>query len=175
MRSEWTHWQANGDRLGAAAALASINHHLYSLTEHIDAVQVMHVVDKQGLVQASSVPELIGRPFPAFAQYQAQAQAALGNGQRDTLYVITPYRNLLGQHAQAFAMTLFDAQGQPNGLVVASITPHNAQTLFNAIRYTPDMLAAIVHGNGDLFVTTPQSMRQQRANLLRARAPALCL
>ena len=164
-RSEWIHWQANGGRLGAAAALASINHHLYGLTQHINAVQMMHVVDKQGLVQASSMPELIGRPFPAFAQYQAQA--ALGNGQRDTLYVIAPYRNLLGQHAQALAMTLFDAQGQPNGLVVASITPHNAQTLFDAIRYTPDMLAAIVHSNGDLFVTTPQSMRQQRANLLK--------
>ena len=162
MRSEWTHGQAHRNQLHQDAALASINHHLYSLTEHVDAVQVMHVVDKQGVVQASSAPELIGRPFPAFQQNQA----ALADGQRDTLYVITPYRNLLGQHAQAFAMTLFDVQGQPDGLVVASITPHNAQALFNAMRYTPDMLVAIVHGNGDLFVTTPASMRQQRANLL---------
>ena len=33
MRSEWTHGQAHRDRLHREAALASINHHLYSLTE----------------------------------------------------------------------------------------------------------------------------------------------
>lgn len=135
---------------------ANIQHQLTMLVEHVDTVEILHVVDAQGRVRASSLPSLAGQTFPFFAHYQE----VLTHGHAQTLHVLAPYPNLLGQRALSLAMAVWDGQGQPAGLVIAGISLEQSQPLLQSMRYTPDVLIAIAHGNGQVFMTLPEQLLQ---------------
>lgn len=157
VRSELMPWAA----AASPQDWAAINQHLSTLVTHIAPIETMHVLDAQGRVLASSLPHLVGQPLPTFAHYQD----ALQGSAPDTLHVFPPQPNLPGHRTLPLALVVWDAQGQPAGMLLASITLEQARSLFAYVLHTSDTLIAVMHHNGDVGMAVPDGLGLPSQNL----------
>ena len=88
-----------------------------------------------------------------------------------TLYVSAPY---ISRREQIFAVNVgrvvTDRNGAFDGVVTAALDPEYFEVLLRSVLYAPDMRAALLHGNGTLFLYVPAMQqglggdRSQRAS-----------
>ena len=155
-----------------ARQIDAINHALGSLVAYVqrgpagddrlqDRLQAFHqamigvrslsVLDARGRVTASSRPELQGEDFSQRPYFLA-ARAARAPG---TLVVSPPFRGALGDWVIVLARAVPGPGGALGGLVSATLDPGEFTTLLASVRYAPDMLAGLTHGDGLRFAVVP--------------------
>lgn len=125
------------------------------------------VTDAQGIVTFSNREEWLGRNF-----YQRDyVQVPLKALNPTLLHVSPPYISVLNNYLINLTRVLLDAHGQFAGVVSAAIDPMDMDILLNSVRYSDDMQAILVHGDGKVFLSEPQLDPVTMQNLLAANAP----
>lgn len=118
----------------------------------MSSVRTFAVLDAQGKVTFSNRDELLGRNF-----YQRDyVQVPLNTLDPKLLYVSPPYQSVLNDYLISLTRLLLDEQGQFAGVVVASIDPIDMDILLNSVRYSDDMQAILVHGDGMMVRSAPK-------------------
>ncbi|OIP16135.1 MAG: hypothetical protein CO105_11230 [Comamonadaceae bacterium CG_4_9_14_3_um_filter_60_33] len=115
------------------------------------SVRTFAVLDAQGNVTFSNRDELLGRNF-----YQRDyVQVPLKTLDPKLLYVSPPYQSVLNTYLISLTRLLLDDAGQFAGVVVASMDPIDLDILLDSVRYSDDMQAILVHGDGMIFRSAP--------------------
>jgi hypothetical protein len=131
------------------------------LTDAMPAVRTMLMIDPQGVVVSSSRTETLGFD----ASRRDYFQAVKTGPRADALYVSAPFTTSLG----AFAINLSKAwtgdQNRLLGVTTATLDPAYFKVFLNSVRYAEDMRATIAHADGVAFLTQPENVHIQGANL----------
>lgn len=115
-------------------------------------VRTLGVVDRNGVMVASSRESIIGRNFVDRDYYLAPRA---GNDS-DTMYVAPPFSVRPGDAwTVSLSHAVIDSAGEFQGSVFAALDRSFFSTLLSSMNYAPDMWAAIAHGNGRQFMMTP--------------------
>ncbi|WP_243359977.1 sensor domain-containing diguanylate cyclase [Fundidesulfovibrio terrae] len=137
------------------------NSRLLTLTDALTGARTLSVLDGQGIIQASSRPELLGFDASQRAYFQSIRQAP----DPDRLYVSPPHRTTLGVFAINVSRMIPGPSGELAGVVTATLDPEFFFPLLTSVLDTPDMRADLVHGSGDLFMTAPADETAMGKNL----------
>jgi len=143
--------------------VAFVNRRLKSMSDAMPGVRTLLVLDATGTVSASNREELIGRNFRERDYFRVAQQEA--NPAR--LYVSPPFKTVLGVLAVNLSMVITDDRGAFSGIIGATLDPAYFSTLLDSILYAPDARASIVHGDGTVFVNSPQPSRVDGMNIAK--------
>lgn len=136
---------------------------LQTVTAAMPGVRTLNLLDRDGTILASNRPELIGRNFASRNYFQTARE----NPSIDTLYISPPFETVLGSYAINAGRILADADGQFAGLVTVTLDPEYFRTLMLSVRYAADMWTSMAHGDGTLFLMTPEREGVQGLNLMQ--------
>lgn len=140
---------------------------LHNLAATMSAVRTFAVLDAHGNMTFSNRDELLGRNF-----YQRDYfQVPLKTLDPKLLYVSAPYKSVLGNYLISLSQVLLDEKGKFAGVVVASIDPTEMSILLNSVRYSNDMQAMLVHGDGKIFLSEPALDPATERALLASDSP----
>lgn len=136
---------------GSPAGRAEGQQTLINMEAAMSSVRTFAVLNAQGTVTFSSREELLGRNM-----YQRDyVQVPLRVLDPALLYVSPPFKSVLNTYQISLARVLLDSQGQFAGVVVASIDTVGMDILLKSVRYSDDMHAMLVHGDGKIFLSEP--------------------
>ena len=135
---------------------------LQTLTRAMPGVRVLMLVDTQGRVRASSVPQLLGLDVRARDYFSVPQQRP----DPELLYVSPPFRSVMGVHTLTLARALVDTQGRFEGVVTASLDPDYFRLVLETAQPSPDTWSALAHTGGLLFSMTPPDEGWIGRNLL---------
>lgn len=124
---------------------------LRNMEASMPSVRTLAVLDAQGKVTFSNRNELLGRNFHQRDYVQVPLKAL----DPKLLYVSPPYKSVLNMYLISLTRVLLDEQGQFAGVVLASIDPIDMDIMLNSVRYSEDMQAILVHGDGMIFRSVP--------------------
>ena len=137
VRDNQARWAANGGQ-------AALSRQLEVLSNAMQEVRTVGIIDAKGVASASSRPQLVGMNFFERAYFQT----ARGGGDPSVMYVAQPAKTVLGAFAINMVRVRLDARGRFAGVVMIVLDPDYFRTLLDSVRYAPDMRAALVHGDG---------------------------
>jgi len=123
-----------------------------TLGDAIPGVRVLLLLDAGGTVRAVNRTELKGQNFSDRDYFRRTAQ----DPAPETLHVSPPYQTSLGAYVITVSLRIVDEQGRFLGVIAASLDPAYFLPLLDSILYAPDMWAMLVHGQGTLFLISPQ-------------------
>ncbi|MBI4985447.1 MAG: diguanylate cyclase [Rhodocyclales bacterium] len=134
---------------------AKLNDRLAILAEAMPSVRTLTVLDAGGRVRAANRPELLntGTDFSQRDYFRIPQQQP----NADTLFVSPPFRTSLGAFSVVVSRMIPGAQGEFAGVVAATLDPKYFDPLLDSVRYAPDMVASLHHGDGTLFLILPHS------------------
>ncbi|TXT35328.1 MAG: PAS/PAC sensor-containing diguanylate cyclase [Comamonadaceae bacterium] len=135
---------------------------LENMDAAMSSVRTFLVTDAQGIVTFTNRQELLG--YHAFQREYVQAPLKAMDPKR--LYVSPPFKTVLNNYLVNLSRVLLDGQQQFAGVVSAAIDPTDIDILLNSVRYSDDMQAALVHGDGHVVIHQPVSevsMEQEMA------------
>jgi diguanylate cyclase (GGDEF)-like protein/PAS domain S-box-containing protein len=129
------------------------NERLASLADAMPGVRTLIVVDGQGRLQASSRPELLTQHLELkqrdyFRQVQQDPDA-------EKLFISAPFVTSLDIFSLSLAQMIPGPQGEFAGVVVATLDPGYFAPFLESVRYAPDMVVAMFHGDGAIFLVKP--------------------
>lgn len=136
---------------GSKSGRQNVSRHLKTLSDAMPGVRTIVITDAKGTAIASDREQLIGQNF----EQREYFQAPLRNPNRYTLYVGPPFKSMLGVYSISVARMIPGPQGQFAGVVSATLDPEYFTTLLDSVRYAPDMLASLIHGDGRVFLRVP--------------------
>ncbi|MBW6519781.1 MAG: GAF domain-containing protein [Desulfoarculaceae bacterium] len=110
------------------------------------------IFDEKGIVLAASREELIGTSFSNRGYYQVPKQ----QGDSTALYVSPPFKSVLGPIILNLSRIVPTPDGTFGGVVVAALDPSCFGILLSSVRYAPDLVCAITHGDGLRFMVVPE-------------------
>ncbi|MFA7316805.1 MAG: PAS domain-containing protein, partial [Sulfuricella sp.] len=146
IRNELPRWERLKDGREQAT------HRLKALSEAMTGVRTMLVLDARGIVTISNREQLIGRDF----NQREYFQMPLRDPDPETLYVSPPFRTVLGVFAITVSRAIIGLDGRFAGIVCATLDPEEFEVLINSVRYAPEVWSALAHGDGMLFMMTPE-------------------
>lgn len=141
-------WRAANDGFKLA------NRELTIINETINGIPPLLVMDARGTVFVSTNPKLLGENFA----YRDYFKTAAQNPDPKILQVSAPFKTVLNDFAFTLARTIPGSKGEFAGIVVVTEVPAYFINLLESVRYAPDLQAAIGHGDGLLFLNTPQGL-----------------
>jgi len=138
--------------LGQPPAQDRIRLRLQTITGTLTGVAALLVIDAQGQVLASSLPATQGADAyqRTFAEIERRARDPA------TLYVTAPVRHADGRTSIALAREIPALRGQFGGVVMAALDPQFFGVLLDSVRYAPDVWTYLTHGDGRLFMMSPE-------------------
>lgn len=145
---------------GQADGMERVGQRLRAFSDAMTGVRTMALMDAEGTVLAASRDELVGGHFGQRPYFLAARQAAPG-----TLVVSPPFRTALGVWAIILARVVPGPDGGFGGIVTATLDPEEFQTLLESVRYAPDMLSALAHGDGLRFLMVAEQPGPPGVNL----------
>ncbi|WP_130471079.1 ATP-binding protein [Candidatus Magnetaquicoccus inordinatus] len=120
----------------------------------IPGIRALLVVDANGVVHYSNHAELLHINVNDRAFFRTPRQQP----ERQRLYLSPPFRSRIDK--QIFIMhlsqALLTAKGEFAGVVAIALEPDYFRVLLQSVLYAADMQAAIVHGDGHLFLQVPE-------------------
>lgn len=138
-------WTENDDS-------AATNQRLQALDNALAGMRALLILDKNGISRAASRGDLIDRNLSERGYYRFFKD----NPGNDTLFISPPFLSVLGTTVIVLARPIYDSSGVFRGVVAATMDPDFFAPLLKAARSTPDMLTAIAHGDGTLFLLEPE-------------------
>ncbi len=139
---------------------------LVAMEAAMSSVRTFLVLDAKGVVTFSNRDELLGRNF----YLRDYVQAPLKARDPTRLYVSPPFRSVLNNYVINLSRVLLDDKGQFAGVVSAAIDPVDFEILLNSVRYSEDMQAALVHGDGKVIISQPMVAQALGQDLLAANS-----
>ncbi len=127
------------------------NQRFEDLTKAMPGVRTLLALDAEGSVLVSSNSELLGKNFSDRDYFKIPQQQAAA----DLLYVSPPFRTTLNTYVINLSRLLRGPDGRFAGVVAASLDPDYFSALLASVSYAPDMLSALAHGDGLLFLMEP--------------------
>lgn len=152
---DWQHLQGAPDRTARA------QRRLQAFATTMTGVRTMVLLDANGVAVAASREELMLANYAHRAYFLAARQSAPA----DSLVVTPPFRTTLGVWAIVLARVVPAPDGSFGGVVVATLDPEHFQTLLRSVRFAPDVVSAIAHGDGVRFLMMSDRDAQSGANL----------
>jgi diguanylate cyclase (GGDEF)-like protein/PAS domain S-box-containing protein len=128
-----------------------ITHRLHSVREAMPGLRAITIFAADGTLTERSPDQFVGQNFSTRDYFRI----ALDGGNPDMWYVAPPFRAATGEFVLNLSKILLDAQGNFAGIVLASLNPDYFRTLLDSVRYSSDMWAGLVHGDGRVFLITP--------------------
>jgi len=145
---------------GQADGMERAGQRLRAFSDAVTGVRTMALLDADGTVLAASRDELVGGNFGQRAYFLAARQAAPG-----ALVVSPPFHTALGIWAIVLARVVPGPEGGFGGIVTATLDPDEFLTLLESVRYAPDMLSALAHGDGLRFLMVAEQPGPPGVNL----------
>ena len=125
---------------------------LTALHRTIPGLKMLVHVGADGTVLGASREDQVGTHRGERPYFKKRMQA---QPDPSVLHVAEPYTDADGQPTIALVRTLTGPAGEFAGVVAASLEPAYFNTLLRSVLYAPDMRAALMHANGDVFLTVP--------------------
>ena len=138
-------WSRQQDGMSVA------HEHLKSLADAMPNVHSIGILDADGNVLTSTRKAVIGKNFA----YREYFRAPQKNPDPDTLYISSPFQSVLGLWTLTLSRAVIGPDGKFAGVVTASLAAQEFNVLMQAIRYSPDLWSAVIHGDGTLFLSSP--------------------
>lgn len=138
-------WQAANDGFSLA------NRELKIINDTINGIPPLLVMDASGAVIVSSDPKLLGMNFA----YRDYFKTAVKNHDPKVLQVSAPFKTVLNDFAFTLLRTIAGPKGEFAGVIIVTEVPAYFTNLLDSVRYAPDVRSFIVHGDGMLFLSTP--------------------
>jgi diguanylate cyclase len=130
---------------------AQFNNYLAALTDGMDSVRTIGVLDAGGRTVAASRPEIIGFD----ARQREYFEAVRQNPNADMLYISRPYTTSLGVYAINVTRMLTGQRGEFAGVITATLDATYFETLLDSVRYAADMRVSLTHPDGTEFLAIP--------------------
>lgn len=127
-----------------------VNKRLHALIRSMVGIRTFVVIDINGNALASNREELIGRRLSDINGFLAMR----GNADMSTLYVPPPFETVLGTYALGISKVIPDQQEKFDGSILAILDPDFFKTLMHSVRYSPDMRASLIHGDGKMIYSS---------------------
>ena len=124
------------------------------LRDVMPGVRTIAIIDRHGIIVASSRPELLGTNSRKRDFFDTPRQRP----NRAVLYVSTPFKSPLGPVVIAVGRVVTGAHGEFAGVVVATLDPEYFQVVLRSVLYAEDMRAYLAHGDGEVFVSMPVAL-----------------
>lgn len=132
---------------------ANFNERLGTLAEAMPSVRTISIYDKAGKVRAASRPELAASKAD-FSQ-RDYFRAPLQQPNPDVLFVSPPFRTALGVFAITATRMIPGRSGEFAGVITATLDSKYFYPLLDSVRYEPDMVVSLHHGDGLVFLIAP--------------------
>ena len=139
-------WMQQNDGLKGA------NRELQVINDTLLGIRPILVIAADGNVIASSNAKLVGQNFT----HREYFQTALKNPDPKVLHVSAPFQTVLNTFVISLFRTIEGPDGEFAGIVIVSVVPEYFFTLLDAVRHTPDVKTALLHGAGKLFLMAPE-------------------
>jgi diguanylate cyclase (GGDEF)-like protein/PAS domain S-box-containing protein len=130
------------------------NQQLQLLVDTLSGIGALLIINAEGQVLASNEEKLIGQNL----SHRDYFQAALKNGDTQTLYLTPPFKTVLDTFVMSFYRVIPSPTGKFGGIVIASVDPKYFSTLLDSVRYTSDARSFLIHGDGKLFMVAPERL-----------------
>ena len=111
------------------------------------------IIQADGKAISSSNEKLIGMNFAQREYFKT----AIKNPDPRILHVSDPFKTVLNTYVISLYRTITGPHGEFAGIVIVSAVPEYFSTLLDSVRYAPDMWSCIIHGNGKLFLVSPEN------------------
>lgn len=125
-----------------------------AMSNILQGVRSLSIVDAKGIVRASSLENLRNRDVSTRGYFEK----AKRKNDTETLYVSNPFRSYTGNFVITLTRSYADAQGNFAGIVVASLDSGYFTTLLKSVLHAPDVWSAVFDEDGKLFVMVPQPL-----------------
>ncbi len=145
--SDLPSWHAANDDFKLA------NRQLKIINDTINGIPPLLVLDASGAVIVSSDPKLLGMNFA----YREYFKTAVKNPDPRILHVSAPFKTVLDDFAFTLLRTIKGPKGEFAGIVVVTEVPAYFRNLLDSVRYAPDVRTFITHGDGEIFLASPQT------------------
>ena len=129
--------------------------------ELVPGIRVLNAVDANGRIRLSNRGELVGRDVSQRDYFKL----ALSRHASADLYLSPPFKTLLGAWGMNLVRVVKNPDGGFGGIVSATLNPDYFETVLGSVNYSPDMLTAIIHGDGLLFSMAPERPELSGKNL----------
>lgn len=151
---------ADDDRLLVANEAAQPAY-LAALIDAIPGIRTIGILDVDGTMLAANRKELIGKNL-AFRDYVSTVRR---NPNVDTLYISPPFRSMFNPYILNITRVIPGPSGEFAGMVSITLDPEYFSTLMASVLYVPGMWDALVHADGDVFLTEPKQHALTEKNL----------
>ena len=151
------YWQSEKDGFKRA------NRELQVINDTLIGIRPILIIRADGTVIASNNKTLIGMNFVDREYFRT----ALKNPDPGILHIAAPFETVLDTFVISLFRTIRGPNGEFAGIVIVSAVPEYFSTLLDSVRYAPDMRTSIVHGDGSIFVISPQVAGLERMNLAK--------
>lgn len=142
------------------------NLRLKAFADAMVGVRTFSIMDKRGVIQASSRTDLIGRRFADRPYFQT----VLNQPDLTTLYVNAPFKTEQNIWLLTITRMIPGKDGRFDGLVIASLDPEEFRILLSSVNYSPDMMTGLAHGDGVHFMMMPERKHLVGTNLVQTEA-----
>ncbi|RKQ60806.1 diguanylate cyclase [Vogesella indigofera] len=137
---------------------------LKAFADAMVGIRSFSIMDKHGVIRASSRTDLIGRGFADRPYFQT----VLKQPDPSTLYVNAPFKTEQNIWLLTVARMIPGKDGHFDGLVIASLDPEEFRILLSSVNYSPDMMTGLAHGDGVHFMMMPERKHLVGTNLSQA-------
>ncbi len=143
--------------------LSDVELQLKTIADSIPGVSYVGILDADGKLLYSNIPQYIGQNFA----YRPYFSAVKTQPSENTLYISSPFKNKLNEYVISVSRMVAKPDGSFNGMVTATLDPKYFTTLMRSVLYAPDMWDAIAHGDGELFLMQPPHEMFYGTNMAR--------
>ncbi|WPX30914.1 diguanylate cyclase [Actimicrobium sp. CCC2.4] len=138
-----------------------VNNRLQSLVNVLIGARTLLIMNADGAVIASNQSALIGQNFQEGERFRAIRQES----DPARLVISSPFRTPLGVYAIGVGKKMVDDKGRFAGAILAIIDPEFFDILMNSVRYSDDMRASVIHGDGKVIFSTNASLDTVKTDL----------
>lgn len=146
---------------GQRNAVPLLNGRIDDLTDVLFDVSTLLVMNANGDTIASNQRDLIGKSFNDGKQFLS----IRNGGDPEKLYVSPPFRTPLGAYAISGGKVVMDEHGRFVGVILAILDPGFFKTLMKSVRYSDDMRASVIHGDGKMTYSTEDTIDVSKVDL----------
>ena len=129
-----------------------VSRRLRVLCDTMKGIRSALVLNAQGIITASSRPDLIGQNF----SHREYFKTVRDKPDKTTLYLSAPFKSIQNDLVVTVARMVPGPHGEFAGLVVAALDPAYFINIFRPIVYAPDVWAFVDHSNGVKLMNFPE-------------------